>query len=558
MRYLRSLALWIALCLLAALMPMSAQGIDRLQELGAWEAFDWDDSYKQMSYDSLFHDEQRGIILVILYSHKDQAQLLFRLDKVGDRWKHRENWGFYSPSYELGTLQFMNSEEPGMPELVHSHFDQNGKGYWERFWFEYDQGNYWFKEADLSMPLDIRPLAEQGLILRQTPEGITGQRYHYVRDSVQGKQMQGEPQLLSAQKRLPFSTQISTYPRGEFLSMLATQGLIFAAPKHMPQSAKDWLGASPYAAWRLTGWAQPAGGDTAFLTMKSKAKNTLLALQQAGEGWTLLFDNPAALPQGEHITMGLNDASGGQLLESYEDMQGNTHEFYGTALHIYGDDGNGEYFVRSSIWEKDAQGRWMLSFYGHEGQSGMMQFDQGRRRYLDHPYQDWVRDDSKRDLSSFSFDQLPDPYWMPTGKPHGQADALISNPNPADRLNLRKEPRKNADMIGRYYSGVPVTVLEDKGGDWVKVWIGWDRQGYMMRKFLAFGDAMMTVRSAMPVYHMTKLWQLYYEPYASSNIKTSYQGGQTIEVMGLMDGWWHVRLQDEPEEIGFIPQIEPL
>lgn len=113
-------------------------------------------------------------------------------------------------------------------------------------------------------------------------------------------------------------------------------------------------------------------------------------------------------------------------------------------------------------------------------------------------------------------------------------------------------------MIGRYYSGTPVSVLEDDGGDWVKVWIGWDRKGYMMRRFLAFGAEGEQVGSAMPFYDMEDAWQLYYEPFQASHVKASYAGGQRIQVMGLMDGWWHVRLADQPDVIGFIPELEPL
>ena len=76
--------------------------------------------------------------------------------------------------------------------------------------------------------------------------------------------------------------------------------------------------------------------------------------------------------------------------------------------------------------------------------------------------------------------------------------ATVNNPNPADRLHLREEPDRASASLGKYYNGAPVRVLETKG-DWTYVDI-LGETGWMMSRYLAFGEQMKKVSSAMPVY----------------------------------------------------------
>lgn len=551
----RWLALVLLVCVAFAAAPFPARGQDALRALGVWDAFEEQAPYQNKAYDTFFYDEARGIVLVILYGQQPWDQVLCRFDKLDGRWRNTDVVHLAGPVGEVGTLRVMNSEEPGMPELAHSAFDTSGKGFFESFWFEYHDGTYRFKVANLVVPLPGLPLREQGVLLGRTAQGISAQRYTYVRDSAEGRKPFGEAALHTTGDIL-LRDGILVYPREEFLPMLAEQGILFGAPKDLPQDAAAILFSSPWSGWRLTGWAQPGGGDTGFMAVRHGERNVLICLKQKDGAWTLQWVNEHALPHGA-LTMSLSDATGTMMLVPQRDAAGRERTHYGRALAIAGDDGNGEYPVRQSIWEMDDAGRYLLRFYAHEGQSGMMSFEAGSRTYLELPQGDLrMEDATPRDLEYFTMAHLPEPY--PPAIPGGRAIALVNNPDPKDRLNLRKAPWTDADMIGRYYNGTPVSILEDSGGDWVKVWIGWDRQGYMMRKFLAFGQDIRGVQPAMPTYAMDKAWNLYYEPFPASHVKASYQGGQVIQVMGLMAGWWHVRLLDEPETIGFIPEIEPL
>jgi len=40
--------------------------------------------------------------------------------------------------------------------------------------------------------------------------------------------------------------------------------------------------------------------------------------------------------------------------------------------------------------------------------------------------------------------------------------AVVANPNAADRLNLREKPDTDSKTLGRFYSGTPVTVHSEK------------------------------------------------------------------------------------------------
>ncbi len=74
--------------------------------------------------------------------------------------------------------------------------------------------------------------------------------------------------------------------------------------------------------------------------------------------------------------------------------------------------------------------------------------------------------------------------------------AVVNNPNPEDRLHLRELPRKDARSLGKFYNRTPVRVYAIKG-EWATVGVG-SLTGYMMTKYLAFGEEMADVKCAFP------------------------------------------------------------
>ncbi|HPF87636.1 MAG TPA: SH3 domain-containing protein [Candidatus Limiplasma sp.] len=130
--------------------------------------------------------------------------------------------------------------------------------------------------------------------------------------------------------------------------------------------------------------------------------------------------------------------------------------------------------------------------------------------------------------------------------------ALVDNPDPADRLNLRAEPDKSAASLGKYYNGTPVRITEELG-EWVKVSIA-GAEGYMMQKYLAFGTDMLHVESAFPDLFLSPTLygqdlNVYLLPAADSGVAgvlaDCSETGTTVTVIGVVgDDWVHVICAD--------------
>ena len=87
--------------------------------------------------------------------------------------------------------------------------------------------------------------------------------------------------------------------------------------------------------------------------------------------------------------------------------------------------------------------------------------------------------------------------------------AVVSNPNPQDRLNLREQPSEAAASLGKYYNGVVVQIDQNLQNGWVHVTIGNGEgiaQGYMSTQYLAFGQDAQTVASAIRAAYKSSCW----------------------------------------------------
>ena len=133
--------------------------------------------------------------------------------------------------------------------------------------------------------------------------------------------------------------------------------------------------------------------------------------------------------------------------------------------------------------------------------------------------------------------------------------AVVSNPNPQDRLHLRAKPSQDAPSLGKYYSGTPVHILQTQG-DWAQVDI-YGVQGYMMLRYLVLGEAMETVPSAFPYRVVTQKAavegvKIYAQPELSSPVTAIVGKGfsdapiRQFHIIGVVgDEWYHVALDDD-------------
>lgn len=124
--------------------------------------------------------------------------------------------------------------------------------------------------------------------------------------------------------------------------------------------------------------------------------------------------------------------------------------------------------------------------------------------------------------------------------------AVVSNPDPKDRLHLRTGPDKGAASLGKFWNGTPVRVLEEQDG-WCRVEIGTDGHltGWMMKKYLTFGEAMDSVACAFPqlsVREEYEGWPIYLTAEGDENLLTVVNG--EMWVAGVAENDLYVILTD--------------
>lgn len=132
--------------------------------------------------------------------------------------------------------------------------------------------------------------------------------------------------------------------------------------------------------------------------------------------------------------------------------------------------------------------------------------------------------------------------------------AVVKNPNPADRLHLRVEPKRGAKSLGKFYNGTPVQVHETEG-DWCRVSIGLDGhlEGWMMKEYLAFGKQMQDVDCVFPQLGLKEEHQNA-PAYADQDMDgNGYHLNGTIWIAGVVDDELFVILTNRGET-GYMPQ----
>ena len=132
--------------------------------------------------------------------------------------------------------------------------------------------------------------------------------------------------------------------------------------------------------------------------------------------------------------------------------------------------------------------------------------------------------------------------------------AVVNNPDPADRLHLRVEPKRGAKSLGKFYNGTPVQVHETKG-DWCRVSIGLDGhlEGWMMKEYLVFGAQMQDVDCVFPQLSLKEERQNALA-YADQDMDgNGYRLNGTIWIAGVVEDELYVILTNRGET-GYMPQ----
>lgn len=140
------------------------------------------------------------------------------------------------------------------------------------------------------------------------------------------------------------------------------------------------------------------------------------------------------------------------------------------------------------------------------------------------------------------------------------AYALVSNPNPADRLHLRARPDKGSHSYGKFYNRTPVLVLE-RGDVWTKVQIGCGgaaMTGYMMTSFLAFDEEEKeVVACAFPQQVLLEAHpngvHMYAEPRHEAVTERMFMQESNDFIVGVSGEDWYVVLRADGA-VGYVPR----
>ena len=157
-------------------------------------------------------------------------------------------------------------------------------------------------------------------------------------------------------------------------------------------------------------------------------------------------------------------------------------------------------------------------------------------------------------LLTIDLDQLPTSMESLISLVDSDGWAVVNNPNPADRLHLRVEPKRGAKSLGKFYNGTPVQVHETNG-DWCRVSIGLDGhlEGWMMKEYLAFGEQMQDVDCVFPQLGLKEELQNALA-YADQDMDgNGYRMNGTIWIAGVVDDELYVILTNRGET-GYMPQ----
>ena len=118
--------------------------------------------------------------------------------------------------------------------------------------------------------------------------------------------------------------------------------------------------------------------------------------------------------------------------------------------------------------------------------------------------------------------------------------AYVSNPDPADRLNLRMQPSPDADTLGKYYTGTRVKLLGESQNGYVFVNIS-PMDGYMDERYLS-DTPVVSAQPWLKVENSSGTGvNIRRQPSSDSDILAFAPNGARITVLAVRsDSWLHV------------------
>lgn len=127
--------------------------------------------------------------------------------------------------------------------------------------------------------------------------------------------------------------------------------------------------------------------------------------------------------------------------------------------------------------------------------------------------------------------------WSALGEDNAQ---IVAFPTFSERVNLREQPSESGRVLGQYYGGQPVEILED-GKSWYMVSIG-GRTGYMMQKYLTDLSPEAAAPEGVIRYPEADGSLPLYDQAGGTGMVIGRMQGGVVQVLGTVSqDWLHVR-----------------
>lgn len=158
--------------------------------------------------------------------------------------------------------------------------------------------------------------------------------------------------------------------------------------------------------------------------------------------------------------------------------------------------------------------------------------------------EDWLHVLATDGKTGFILASLATPRIYFSGENGGQSDgsaniAVVANGDAVNRLNLRTAPTGDAPTLGKYYSGVGVTLLSGNEDGWYNVRVG-NLEGYMKAEYLMIGGGVPAEGKTMPSVTVQRSTRLYKNMNSSGAVIASLKSGDVLTVMGVSTDYLHV------------------
>lgn len=248
---------------------------------------------------------------------------------------------------------------------------------------------------------------------------------------------------------------------------------------------------------RLSGWTLQSGacikqksGAASGLAIFGRGEERMLCslwLEAGAESWTVLPVGDGALLSGREVTVRYGGSHAFELCYPISEKESERFSVTPELLYASGDIALRYCRLNSYVYENDATGAFMQIDAETESGSSLYQ---------------WFRMNSRAyEGGSYTMTRTPVllplylDFWDIDAFPRteaafheAQGDALPEGYGVIAGVRLRRETSTHSEILGDYFSGVPVMVLEELPGDpdpWYRVRIG-SVEGYMSSRYVDF------------------------------------------------------------------------